>query len=402
VVGKFVDDPMKLVKRTPEIFKQKQNIDVYVEHEALEIDLDRRRARIRNLNLSKETWEAFDHLVVATGAVAVRPPVPGIDTLGVHKMKTLEDGFSLIRVLDEERPRKAVIVGGGYIGIEMAEALLNRNCAVSLIDMLPQVMGTLDPDMAELVGDGLRNAGVTLYLGEKLEGFEESDGKIKGVRTDKRSVPADIAILGLGVRPNTKLAEEAGIPLGFKKSIKVDDRLRTEVDGVWAVGDCAECFHLVSGQPFWVAMGTVANKQGRVAGMNIGGGEARFPGIVGTAVTKFMDIEMARTGLQERELEELGMDYVSESIDDKVRAGYYPGSGKIRVKLYAEKGSGRLLGGQIVGGPGSAKRIDVLATALHAGFNVGQLIDLDLGYAPPLSSAWDALHIAARQTIKKI
>jgi NADPH-dependent 2,4-dienoyl-CoA reductase/sulfur reductase-like enzyme len=402
VVGKFVDDPMGLVKRTPEIFKQKQNIDVHIEHEAVSVDLDRRRVLIRDTGSSSETWEVFDHLVIATGSVAIRPPVPGIDGPGVHGMKTMEDGLRLLQVLDSEKPRKAVIIGGGYIGIEMAEAMLNRGCEVALLDMLPQVMGTLDADMAELVAAALSRAGVTLYLGEKLGGFEESGGKLKAVWTDKRTLPADVAILGLGVRPNTKLAADAGVPLGFKNSVRVNDRLRTEVEGVWAVGDCAETFHLVSRRAFWVALGTVANKQGRVAGINIGGGDARFPGVVGTAATKFMETEIARTGLQAREIADLGLDHVSSVIDDKVRAGYYPGSGPIRVKLHAEKGTGRILGGQIVGTQGSAKRIDVIATAIHAGMTAGDIIDLDLGYAPPFSSAWDPIHIAARQTVKQV
>jgi len=391
-----------LIERTPDVFKQKQNIDVHTEHEALEIDRTGRRVRVRDLKTGTETWEPFDQLVLATGTTVIRPPVPGIDASGVYGLKTLEDGFRIIRAIEEERPARAVIVGGGYIGIEMAEAMLNLGCEVSLVDMLPQVMGTLDADMAEPVSDALRRAGVSLYLEERLEGFESPDGKIKGVLTDKRALPADIAILGIGVRPNTHLAGEAGIPLGFKDAIKVNDRLETGVEGVWAAGDCAEVFHLISRRPFWVAMGTVANKTGRVAGINIGGGDVRFPGVLGTAITKFKDTEIARTGLQERELKDSGIDYVSRAINAKARAGYFPGSGPIRVKLYAEKGSGRLLGGQIVGARGSAKRIDIIATALHAGMTVSDIIDLDLGYAPPFSSAWDPVHIAARQTAKQV
>jgi NADPH-dependent 2,4-dienoyl-CoA reductase/sulfur reductase-like enzyme len=393
---------MRLVKRTPEVFKQKQNIDVHTEREVLEIDTRRRRVRIHDLKTSSETWETFDLLAIATGSLAIRPPVSGIDAAGVYGIKTLEDGLRLIRIMDETRPGRVVVVGGGYIGIEMAEAMLNRGCQVSLVDMLPQVMGTLDTDMAEPVSEALRRAGVELYLGERLEGFETSGGRLRAVRTDRRALAADIAILGLGVRPNTRVAGEAGIPLGFKDSIKVNDRLETGVVGVWAAGDCVEAFHLVSRRPFWVALGTVANKTGRVAGINIAGGDARFPGVLGTAVTKFVDTEMARTGLQERELKDSGLAYVSKTIEASVRAGYYPGSGPIRVKLYAEKGSGRLLGGQIVGSPGSAKRIDVIATALHCGITVHDLIDLDLGYAPPFSSAWDPVHIAARQVAKLV
>jgi NADPH-dependent 2,4-dienoyl-CoA reductase/sulfur reductase-like enzyme len=268
--------------------------------------------------------------------------------------------------------------------------------------MLPQVMGTLDSDMAGLIADGLDGAGVELHLGEKLEGFNLTGAKLATVRTDKGEYETDLAVLGLGVRPNTELAEGAGIPLGVKRAIKVDGRMKTGVDGVWAVGDCAESFHLVSRRPFWVALGTVANKQGRIAGINITGGNTAFPGVVGTALTKFMDSQIARTGLQEREFGELGLDYVSAKIASHARSGYYPGAGPIHVKLHAEKGSGRLLGGQIVGAEGSAKRIDVIATALHAGLTVEDLINLDLGYAPPYSPVWDPVQIAARQVLKLV
>jgi NADPH-dependent 2,4-dienoyl-CoA reductase/sulfur reductase-like enzyme len=182
----------------------------------------------------------------------------------------------------------------------------------------------------------------------------------------------------------------------------VDNRLQTGIDGIWAAGDCAETFHLVSRRPFYVALGTVANKQGRVAGINLGGGDATFPGVVGTAVTKVCELEVARTGLQEKELKQLGLQYQTATIKSQTRAGYYPGVGPITVKLLAEQGSGRLLGGQIVGAEGSAKRIDIVAVALHAGFNVAQLIDLDLGYAPPFSPVWDPVHIAARELAKLV
>ena len=293
-------------------------------------------------------------------------------------------------------------MGGGYIGLEMAEALIMRGIDVSLIDMLPQVMGTLDADMASLVSDALDRAGVALYLEEPLKEFDVNGDRVTAVITAKRSLAADIVILGMGVRPNTILAGAAGIPLGEKGSIKVTDRLKTHMEGVWAVGDCVESTHLVSKKPFYVALGTVANKQGRVAGVNIGGGDARFPGVAGTAVAKVFDTEIARTGLQERELRDLGVQYVSTRIQDYTRSHYYPEAGKITVKMYAEKRTGRLLGTQIVGMPGSAKRIDVIATALHAGLTVEEMVNLDLGYAPPFSPAWDPIHIAARQALKQL
>jgi NADPH-dependent 2,4-dienoyl-CoA reductase/sulfur reductase-like enzyme len=384
------------------VFRQKQNIDARIHHKVQEIDLDRRRVYVENLETGKTAWEPFDQLHIATGAVPFLPDVPGADADGIYGINSLESGIRVRRVVDEEKPSKAVIVGGGYIGLEMAEALLRRGLEVSLVEMLPQVMGTLDPDMGALVSEALRNAGGRLYLEERLEAFEVEDGRLQGVITDQRTLPADMVILGMGVRPNTALARAAGIPLGVQGAIKTNRRQQTEVDGVWSAGDCAESFHLVSRQPFYVALGTVANKQGRVAGINLGGGYATFPGVVGTAVSKICDVEVARTGLQEKEIEALRLEYVTAKIESRTRAHYYPGAGKITVKILAEAGSGRLLGGQIVGIEGAAKRIDILATALHAGFTVDEMIGLDLSYAPPYSPVWDPVLIAIRQIIDKV
>lgn len=371
-------------------------------HEATEIDLDGQRVRVEDLENGRTWWEPFDFLLVATGAVPICPDVPGAGSEGIYGLSTLQSGIEVRRAVDRGEPERAVIVGGGYIGLEMAEGLLRRGLEVSLIDMAPQVMNTLDPDMGALVSDALREAGVELYLEEPLQGFEAQGGRVEGVVTDQRTLPADIVILGMGVRPNAALAEEAGIPLGETGAIKVNARMETEVERVWSAGDCVESTHLVSHKPFYIALGTVANKQGRVAGLNIAGEYATFPGVVGTAVTKVCAVEVARTGLQEREIEQLGLEYVSARIESRTRAHYYPDAGPITVKILAEKGSGRLLGGQIVGIEGAAKRIDILATALHAGFRVNQMINLDLSYAPPYSPVWDPVLIAARQVIKKV
>lgn len=349
-----------------------------------------------------ELEEPFDQLVISTGAMPIRPNIPGIDSEGIYVPTTIKEAIELNKALEQGNPRRAVIVGGGYIGIEMAEALLMRGLEVWMIDVLPQVMGTLDQDMGSLVSDALREAGVTLYLEDALNELEISKGRVKAVITDKRSLAADVVVLGMGVRPNSTLAGNAGIPLGEKGAIRVNNRLQTSADGVWAVGDCVESFHLVSSKPIYVALGTVANKQGRVAGINIGGGDATFPGVVGTAVTKFFETEVARTGLQENEIKQMDLEHVSAKIEDFTSAPYYPGAGRIMVKLHAEKGTGRLLGAQIVGMRGSAKRIDILATALHASMTVEDIINLDLGYAPPYSQAWDPIHIAARQVLKLV
>lgn len=392
----------KLIERTPEIFRKKQGIDAMVLHEVSELDIRKRRVSVENKQTMTTRWEAFDRLLIATGASPVLPPVPGAEAKGIYGLNTLESGFKVKKAVDETSPGKAVIIGGGYIGLEMAEALVLRGLDVSLVERGPQVMNTLDADMGELVSAALTGVGVSLYLEESLEAFEVQGGRVTAVLTDKRTLPADLVILGLGVKPNSELAEQAGLPLGVKKSIKVDRRMQTDVEGIWAAGDCAQCYHLVSKQPFHIALGTAANKMGRVAGLNIGGEAAEFPGVVGTAVSKICDVEVARSGLMEKEAQKLDLNYAAETIETSTRAGYYPDSGRITVKMLGEKGSGRLLGAQIVGREGAAKRIDVVATALHTGMNVEEMIHLDLSYAPPYAPVWDPVLVAARVLMKKL
>jgi NADPH-dependent 2,4-dienoyl-CoA reductase/sulfur reductase-like enzyme len=300
-----------------------------------------------------------------------------------------------------QQPKTAVIVGGGYLGLEMAEALHMRGLKITMVQRSAQVMSTVDPDMGERLNRALRENGIDLHVGETVRGFEQKDGLAVAVATDTRTIPADLIILGLGVAPNSELAEKAGIPLGPKGSIRVNQLQQTETANIWAAGDCAQSYHLVSRRPVYVALGTVANKQGRVAGINLGGRYATFPGVVGTAITKFMNTECSRTGLSEKEIQALGLHYSVGLIEGHTLPRYYPGSSPICVKVLAEKGSARLLGVQIVGGPGSAKRIDIAATALHAGFSLEDLLYLDLSYAPPFAGVWDPLVIAARMALKK-
>ena len=398
-IAGLIDSADKLIARSPEKFRDKFNIDVRIRHEVLAIDPVVQRVLVRNLSSDSETLEPYDQLLIATGAEAIFPPLPGSDADGIFSLSTLASGIKVYDFMDKELPRKAVVVGGGYIGLEMAEALVRQGLQVSLIEKGEQVMGTLDPDMGQLVSEALREIGVSLYLNESLTDYETSSGRVTGVITDQRSIPADLVIVGLGTRPNTGLAKEAGILLGEKGSIRVNPRMQSSMANIWAAGDCAESFHLVSRKPFHVALGTVANKQGTVAGINLSGGYATFPGVVGTAVSKICKYEVARTGLTERELQALGLQYTSATTKTKTRAGYYPGAGWITVKLLAEQGTGRLLGGQIVGQEGAAKRIDVLATALTAGMTVQQIVDLDLSYAPPFSPVWDPVQTAARQLV---
>ncbi|KPL19227.1 MAG: flavoprotein oxidoreductase [candidate division Zixibacteria bacterium SM23_81] len=391
-----------LVARTPEVFRQKYDIDARVFHEVENIDLNRRAIRVRNIKENKTFWEEFDKLLIATGASPIRPKLPGIDAQGIFSLSILPDGLAIRQAVQEKSTHRAVIVGGGYVGLEMAEALLARGLEVSLVELLPQVMSTLDEDMAELIAHTLREMGVTLYLGEGVERFEASGNRVSGVKTSKRLLPADLVILGIGIRPNIALAKEAGIPLGETGAIAVDNHMRTHVPGVWAAGDCVECTHLVSGRKVFIALGTVANKQGRVAGINLGGGDAQFPGVVGTAIAKVGETEVARTGLSAREAETLRIDHVTAFVKARTRAKYYPGGGSAAVKVVAEKNTSRFLGGQIIGPPGAGKRIDIFATALHAGMKVPEMLYLDLAYAPPVSPVWDPVLIVLRQVAGKL
>jgi NADPH-dependent 2,4-dienoyl-CoA reductase/sulfur reductase-like enzyme len=406
LVGGVVAHGEDLVVRTPEKFAQR-DIDVHVRHEATAVDLDRRQVHVRNLDdPGCERVEPFDQLMIATGATPIRPDVPGADAAGIFGVQVLDDGLALHRLFAgrDAPPKRAVVVGGGYIGLEMAEALVSRGLEVTLVEKASQPMGTLDPDMGALVAEAIRGIGVTLHLDEGVDGYETGrDGRVSAVVTSARTLPADLVVLGLGVRPDSRLAEEAGLGVGQDTGgIVVDRRMRTTAEGVWAAGDCVEVHHRVSRRPAAIALGTHANKQGRVAGINIGGGYATFPGVVGTAVSKICSLEIGRTGL--REVDALGDGFEIETVmvESTTRAGYFPGSESITTKLIAERRSGRLLGAQIVGREGAAKRIDVLACALWNEMTVDEIAHLDLGYAPPFSPVWDPVLIAARKAWEQV
>ncbi|MDY0212284.1 MAG: FAD-dependent oxidoreductase [Desulfuromonadaceae bacterium] len=402
LIGGLIEQVDSLVVRSPQKFREKYNIDVRTGHKVVEINLGTQRVKIQQHGSTQIMDEPYDQLLIATGARPFCPPVPGLDASGIFGLSGLASGVHIQDFLAKESPKNVVVVGGGYIGLEMAEALTRLKLNVSLVQKSPEVMDTLDPDMGALVSQALRNIGVNLFLSEGFEAFEVKSGRVTGVITPLRTLPADMVILGLGVRPNSDLAKTAGIELGPKEAISVDGRMQTKTANVWAAGDCATSLHRVTGQPVHIALGTIANKHGLVAGTNLSGGEAWFPGVVGTAVSKICAVEVARTGLQEKELHQLGTDYATATIKTKTRAGYYPGSGSITVKMLGEKSSGRLLGAQIVGMEGAAKRIDIIATALTAGMTVEDIISLDLSYAPPFSPVWDPVQTVARQLVKKL
>lgn len=392
LVGRDVSRLDELVARTPRQLRENHRIDVRLRHEAMAIDVDRREVEVRDHDHARTFRIPFDQLLVATGARPRRPDVPGIDADNVFGVQTLADADRLLARVDTNAPKRVVVVGGGYIGLEMAEAFLHRGSAVTVVERAPEVMTTIDPDMGALVSRAMRRHGVDVRCGTTMSGF--GDG---AVHTENGDIAADIVVLGLGVEPNAQLAADAGLRIGTRGAIGVDRRQQTSVDGIWSAGDCCESYHLVSDDHVHIALGTVATKQARVAGINIGGGYATFPGVVGTAVSKICDTEVARSGLTEADSGRAGFEHLTAIVESTTRAGYYPGAAPIIVKMLAERRSGRLLGAQIVGEEGAAKRIDVVAVALHARMTVEQMTHLDLSYAPPFGPVWDPVLIAARR-----
>lgn len=402
----------ELIARSPEEHR-KRDIDVRTATEVTSIDPRGQRIQTRNLaGSATEEWVDYDELVIATGARPIRPPLPGIDAEGVHAVQTLTDGEALLTSLAElesrteqsEAPRRAAVVGAGYIGVEMAEALVRHGYQVTLIDQASAPMTTLDPDMGELVRDALNGMGVQTVLGSAVEEIETDDrGAARAVRTGTGRHPVDIVVLGMGVAPQTQLAREAGLPLGPSGGILTDLSMRVRgQEHIWAGGDCVEVTDLVAGGTRHIPLGTHANKHGQVIGRNVGGDYATFPGVVGTAVSKVCDLEIGRTGLLEAQASAAGLRFVTVTVEATSRAGYFPGARPMRVKMLAEHRTGRLLGAQIVGREGAGKRVDIAAVALTAQLTVEQMTALDLGYAPPFSPVWDPVLVAARKAASAV
>ncbi len=391
LVAGEIDDVDTLVARSPREFRESQRIDVRTEHEVVAVDTERRQVEVRDLNRDRNFRIGFDHLVIATGARPIRPDLPGIDHESVFGVQTLDDAERLLAYADACRCQRVVVVGGGYIGLEMAEAFMMWGAEVAIVDSGPQLMRTLDADMAALVEQAVKRLSIDVRTGVAVNGFEPGH-----VLTDQGNLVADLVVLGMGVEPESTLAEAAGLELGVRGAVRVNRRQQTSVEGIWAAGDCAESFHVISQRPVHVALGTVANRAGRVAGINIGGGYATFAGVAGTAVTRICGTEVGRTGLTRFEAERDGFEVVTTTIESTTQARYMAEAAPVTVKLVTEAGTGRLLGGQIVGGRGAGLRIDTLATAITAGFTIDDVVNLDLAYAPPFSPLWDPIATAAR------
>ncbi|MFI8873288.1 FAD-dependent oxidoreductase [Streptomyces sp. NPDC055243] len=402
-VGGDVPSRDELIARTPEEHRER-GIDLRMCTEVMEIDPEGRRVRTRDLESGAEDWTAYDKLVIGTGARPIRPALPGIDAPGVHGVQTLDDGQALLDTLARTPGRRAVVIGAGYIGVEMAEALIQRRYEVTVVNRGAEPMSTLDPDMGRLVHDAMSGMGIEMVNGaEVTKILTGDDGRVRAVATEDAEYPADVVVLGIGVRPETGLAEAAGLPLGQHGGLLTDLAMRVRGhENIWAGGDCVEVLDLVSGRERHIALGTHANKHGQVIGSNVGGSYATFPGVVGTAVSKVCDLEIARTGLREKEARAAGLQYATVTIESTSRAGYYPGAAVMTVKMIAERLTGKLLGVQIVGREGAAKRVDIAAVALTARMTVDQMTALDLGYAPPFSPVWDPVLVAARKAVAAV
>jgi NADPH-dependent 2,4-dienoyl-CoA reductase/sulfur reductase-like enzyme len=400
-IGGLVDSLDRLVARTPEEFAQR-DIEVHTRHEVTEIDLDRRQIKVVDLATNSSRTVGFDHLMLSTGAQPLRPSyIQGVELPGVVGLRTLDDAEAVKQMVDND-VKKVLVVGGGYIGIEVAEALVDRGIEVTMITSGHHVLErTLDHQMGELADEAVRSYGIDLHTDLRVQCIQGTD-RATGVSSDEVEFPADMIVIGLGAGPDVNLAKAAGIPLGKTGAIAVDEYQRTQVEGVWSAGDCAEVRHRVSGQPVNVHLGTVANKTGRIAGSNIAAtlnrtDLAAFPGAMGTAITKIGDIEISRTGLKVDQSREAGFVPVMGVATGTTTAGYWPSARRLDLMVVADQRSGKVLGGQIVGGPGAGKKIDVIATAIWNGMTAEELSWVDLAYAPPFSGVWDLIHIAARR-----
>ena len=393
-IGGTIAEKRELTLQTPESFWNRFRIRVKTKHEVLAIDPAAKTVAVKDLSTGKTFTESYDKLVLSPGAMPTRPPLPGIDSEKIFSLRTVEDTLRIHDYVRREKPQSAVLVGGGYIGIEVAENLRELGLDVTIVQRPKQLMNTLDYDMATFVHAKLREKGIRLELGRSVSGFEERDGQILTLIDGQDPLPADLVLLAIGVTPDSGLAKQAGLALGIKGSIVVNDRMETSVPDIYAVGDAVQVKHAVTGRDALIALAGPANKQGRIAADNICGLDSRYRGSQGSSIIKVFDLTVASTGLAEKAAASAGIDADCVVLSPGSHASYYPGARPMTMKVVFEKQTFRLLGAQIAGGEGVDKRIDVLAVALHAGMRADELKDLDLAYAPPYSSAKDPVNMA--------
>jgi len=389
-----------LVVRQAEVFRSKQGIDLRLGHTATSVDRDRKLV-LGTTSDGRNFEEPYDKLLIATGARPIRPDIPGLDLPGVHVLKSLQHGRNIKHDLASRNVRDALIIGMGYIGLEMAEAFVARGVHVHAIDLLPRLLLWLPQEMSDIVAKELADHGVETSFGVKLQTLEYSSGRLKAI-LDQGDADADLVLIAIGVVPNSELAASASLDLGPKNAVAVDKTMKTSHPDIYAAGDCADAFHIVTGKRVWIPLALRANRAGWAVADNITGNETFLDGVAGTAVFKVMGLEVGRTGLSLQEALDEGFQPVDVVIKSRSKAHAHPGNQTIHVNLVADKPTGRLLGGSMVGREGVAHRIDALTVALHARMTVDQFFQCDFAYAPPFSPVWGPLLTAANQLQKSL
>lgn len=393
-IGDIITDPEELTLQTPESFYSRFHIDMKVHHEVTAIHPDKKTVSVKNLETEEEFEESYDKLILSPGAKPTQPKIPGTGIEKLFTLRTVEDTFRMKQYINQKHPKSVVLTGGGFIGLELAENLRDLGMDVTIVQRPKQLMNPFDADMASFIHSEMRKHDVSLVLGCTVEGFEENDGGVDVLLKDKEPLHADMVVQAIGVTPDTHLAKKAGLELGIKGSIVVNDRMETSIPDIYAAGDAVQVKHYVTGQEALISLAGPANKQGRIIADNICGGDSRYVGSQGSSVIKVFDMTAAVTGINEKNARKAGMEVDTVILSPMSHAGYYPGGKVMTMKVVFEKKTYRLLGAQIVGYEGVDKRIDVLATAIHAGLKATQLKDLDLAYAPPYSSAKDPVNMA--------
>ena len=393
-IGDVIQKKADLTLQTPESFWKRFRITMKVQHEVLAIHPEKKIVSVRNLATGEIFEEGYDKLVLSPGAKAVVPQLPGVNSKKIFTLRTVEDTFAIKDFVTEHKPRSAVMVGGGFIGVELAENLRQLGLEVTIVQRPTQLLSPFDADMAAFIHNQMRKNGIKLALGATVTGFQENAEGISVLLKDGNAVHGDLVVLAIGVTPETSLAKEAGLALGLKDSILVNDRMETSIKDIYAVGDAVQVKHAVTGDDSLIALAGPANKQGRIVADNICGGDSRYLGSQGSSVIKLFDMTAATTGINEKQAQKAGLSVDKVILSPMSHAGYYPGGKIMTMKVVFEKESYRLLGAQIVGYDGVDKRIDVLATAIHAGMKATDLKELDLAYAPPYSSAKDPVNMA--------
>lgn len=402
-VGGVIEEKKELVVKTPEDFKLITGVDVLIKHEAIDVDRENKIVNVKVLNTGEIKDFPYDKLVFATGASPFIPPIAGVNLRGVFSLRKVEDAIAIRELVDSGKVKKAVVIGGGFIGLETAENLSEQGVDITLIELAPHILPGFDEEIALYAQNYMKEKDINILTSEKATAVK-GEIKVEKVITDKREIEADLVIMSVGVKPNVELAKNMGVELGITKAVKVNSNMETNIPGVYAVGDCAESVNLITGKPAWYPMGSTANKMGRTAGININEGADKdsLKGVLGTTVVKLFGLNAAKTGLSEKAAKKEGFNTMSVLVPGNDKAHYYPGYRMIITKLIADQDTHKILGAQVIGEGVVDKPIDIIATAITLGAKVEDLEKMDLAYAPPFSMAMSTTIMAANVLLNKL